>query len=115
MGGRSTRRTPSGSRRSGKSRRTGSCRSRTLGEVGVRVAVVDEGDEELHRLPDAHRALARRKVLALLLQHKVERLAGVAEPVELPDAGPRLRPVVAELLGSLLGIRGLKAVPCRRF
>ena len=86
-----------------------------LGEVRVRVAVVHERVEELHRPPDAHPPLVQREVVALLGADEVARLAGVVLAVELADAGAGELVVVAELLLRLLrrrrrGVAGLHEV-----
>ena len=61
-----------------------------LREVDVGIAVVDERVEEVERLPDRQRLAIERQILALLLEHEVERLMRVVERVELLDARPRV-------------------------
>ena len=65
-----------------------------LGQVGIRVAVVDQRVEELHRLPDPHLPVIPRHVLPLLGQDEVQRLIPVIQPVELPHRGADIRPVI---------------------
>jgi hypothetical protein len=77
-----------------------------LREIGVRVAVVDQRIQVLHRLPDAHLPPRLQQVLALLPQDESQRLVSVVEPIELFDAGPDVRAVVAEAGFGLLDIVG---------
>jgi hypothetical protein len=65
------------------------------------IRVVDQRVEELERLPHLHPLPIELQVIALLVQHEVERLVRVIEPVELLDGVARLGRVVAELLGGL--------------
>src|SRR5438067_1618351 len=54
-----------------------------LGEVGVGIAVVNEGVQILHRLPHAHRALVAGRKLAFLFLDELERLVTMVKPIEL--------------------------------
>ena len=69
-----------------------------LREVDVRVAVVDDGVEELQRVPDAMPLPVARQVVGLLREHEVERLVRVVEAVELLHRVARLGGEVPELL-----------------
>src|SRR3984957_4014308 len=68
-----------------------------LREIGVGVAVVDEGVEEFGCFPDALFAALEPEVLALLAQDVSVRLVGVVEAVEFGDSGIGFGIVLAEL------------------
>jgi len=68
-----------------------------LAEVGVRVAVVDEGVKELGRFPDRLLADVEAEIFLLFAEDEVQGLVRVVEAVELGDAGVGLGVVVAEL------------------
>jgi len=67
-----------------------------LGQLRVRIAVVDQRVEELHRLPDPHDPSGLRKEFGPLGAHEIDGLEPVVEPVELADARSSLRPIVAK-------------------
>src|SRR5262249_13102627 len=69
-----------------------------LAQIDVGVAVVHERIEKLHRLPDAHAALAERQVLPLFRLYEIKRLVAVVEPIKLPDARPDVALMVTEVL-----------------
>ena len=83
-----------------------------LRQLGIGVAVVDQGVEELHRLPDPHHPMVLGQVLPLLRPDEVERLIAVIQPVELADGRADVRPVIAERR-LLAGLR--IALPEERF
>src|SRR5438067_3622273 len=72
-----------------------------LGEVRVRIAVVDERIKEFSSLPNGLRALVETEVLLLLRHHIVERLVLVVEPVELGDFRRGLLVILPEFLLAL--------------
>ena len=67
-----------------------------LGQLGVGIAVVDQGVEKLHRFPDPHLALSLGQVLALFRQDEVERLMAMIQPVEFAHARADVGSVIAE-------------------
>src|SRR5262249_11885170 len=73
-----------------------------LRQVGVRVAVVHQGVEELHRFPNAHATLVQRQILRFFGTDESKRLVAMVELVEFSDARPSLGAVVAEFF-LLLG------------
>jgi hypothetical protein len=84
-----------------------------LGEVGIGVAVVDEGVEEFGGLPDGLLALLEGEVLLLFAEDVVDGLVLVVEAVELGYAGRGLGVIYAELFLALALFiaSGEKAVP----
>ena len=68
-----------------------------LGEIDVRIAVVNECIEEVERLPYGQRLALQPQVLALLLEDEGEGLVRMVERVELLDPRPGMR-VVPELV-----------------
>jgi len=84
-----------------------------LGEVGVRVAVVDQGVEKLGGFPDGFLALLEREVLFLFAEDVVDGLVLVILAVELGYSGRGLGVVYAEffLTLALFVASGEKAVP----
>lgn len=81
-----------------------------LGEVGVRIGVVDEGVEELHRLPDTHLGSVQPTVVGPLGGGELVGLIDVVESVELPHRGAYLGGVVAEGVPGVRGVAGEQVV-----
>jgi hypothetical protein len=84
-----------------------------LGEVGIRIAVVDQGVEIVGHFPDALFAAVQGAILSLLFDDKIECLVSVILAVELGYGGIGVGLIVAELvLGLALAIAdGDKVVP----
>src|ERR1035437_1020388 len=68
-----------------------------LGQVRVRITVIDQGIEKFRRLPDRLQALVEAEVLLLFLENIGNCLMLVVEPVELCNAWCRRSIVDAEL------------------
>ena len=58
-----------------------------LGEIGVRVAVVDQRVEEFCGFPNPHLLLAETQILLLLFSDEIIGLMGVVLPIKLSNAG----------------------------
>jgi hypothetical protein len=84
-----------------------------LGEVSVRIAVVDEGVEEFGGFPDSFLALLEREVLLLLAEDVVDCLVLVVLAIELGYAGGGLGIVYPEffLALALFVAAGEKTIP----
>src|SRR4051812_35864622 len=67
-----------------------------LAELGVRVAVIDQGVEKLHGFPDTHAGTRSWQVFGVLGPHESEGLVRVIQTVEFSNAGTDILSVVAE-------------------
>src|SRR5262249_29581062 len=70
----------------------------------IRVAVVNNCVEILHRLPDPHAALVQREIFALLLENEIPRLIRVVLPVEFLHDRWRFHGELTELVLLPVGI-----------
>src|SRR5271165_812861 len=68
-----------------------------LRQIGIGIAVIDQGIEKFRRLPDRLLAFLQAEVLLLLAEHIIHRLILVVQPVELGHAGIGLRIILAKL------------------
>src|SRR5271170_7091705 len=84
-----------------------------LGQVGIRIAVIDESIEKLGGLPDALLTFVQAEVLLLFRENVVDRLVLVIQPIKLGDPGVRFRVILPKLLLGLafLVAAGKKLIP----
>ena len=77
-----------------------------LGQVRVRVAVVHQRVQKLHRLPNPHFPTVERQKFAFLRLHEIKRLIAMVQAIEFPHRGPRGGFVVAKFFLFFAGVEG---------
>ena len=81
-----------------------------LRQLGVGIAVIHQGVQQLDGFPDPHALVVELQILFLLRLDELQGLVGVIEPIELFHSGASLGPIVAKGLAGALAparIRGL--------
>src|ERR1700736_6230012 len=82
-----------------------------LGELGVWIALVDQGVEKFHCLPDAHLGAVPGEELFFLVQNEIARLVSVILAIKLANTRGRGLAIIAEFVGFfLLGVASLDEV-----
>lgn len=81
-----------------------------LGEIGIRIAIIDELVEIFHGFPDAHGSPIETEVFAFFLLDEFKSLEAMVEPVEFTDGRAGIRFVIAELFLFLVGISRLESL-----